>query len=288
MPASARVALATCAELPELDPDDQLLIPALGALGVEAVPMIWSEPFADWGAFELVVVRNTWDYPARRDEFLTWAGAVPRLLNAPAVLRWSSDKHYLADLVAARLPAVPTMFVAAGDGFPELEAEVVVKPAVGVGSIGARRFRYDERTVAATHAAALHAQGHAAMVQPFLRGVEDGRGETALIYLGGVFSHAIHKRAMLPATGPTGAATGLYRPEQIEPREPTDAELAVGARVLDWLSGRFGRLLYARIDLLPALGHHLVLEVELVEPSLFLGTSPGAAGRLAAAIAAAL
>ena len=288
MPLSPRVALATCAEFPDLDADDQLLVPALAALGIEGVPMVWTEPFTDWSAFDLVVVRSTWDYPSRRDEFLTWAHAVPKLANPAAALEWSSDKHYLAELQDARLPTVPTMFLTPGAGFPELEAEVVVKPAVGAGSIGARRFKLDERPHAASHAATLHAQRHDVMVQPYLRGVEDGRGETALVYLAGVFSHAIHKGPLLQPTGAQVTPGALFLEEAIETREPTEAELAVGARVMSWLAERFGTLLYARIDLLPALGGHLVLEIELVEPSLFLATSPGAPQRLAKAIAALL
>ena len=90
-----RIALATCEELPDLDPDDRLVAPALAALGIEGVPVRWDDPAADWDAFDLVAVRNTWDYPARRDEFLAWAGRTPRIVNPPQVLRWTTDKRYL-------------------------------------------------------------------------------------------------------------------------------------------------------------------------------------------------
>jgi hypothetical protein len=130
----------------------------------------------------------------------------------------------------------------------------------------------------------LLAQGRPAMVQPFLPGIAE-RGETALIFLSGDVSHAIHKGPMLPETGIV-RPYGLFQPENISAREPTAAELAVGERVMAWLTDRFGPLAYARIDVVPGpAGEPVVLECELAEPSLFLGTSAGAAGRLAQALA---
>ncbi|HEY5142347.1 MAG TPA: hypothetical protein VII98_02485 [Solirubrobacteraceae bacterium] len=287
----SRVALATCRELPDLDDDDQLIAPALAALGITATPAIWDDPAVDWAAFDLVVVRNTWDYVARLPAFLAWARSLPRLINPAAVLAWSTDKRYLAELHDAGLPVVPTWFLAAGEVLPAV-GELVVKPSVGVGSIGARRFREAEHEAAAAHARALEADGRVAMVQPYLRGVEDGRGETALIVLGGELSHAIHKGPLLGGEPAETFADGLYLLERVAPREPTAAERAVGERVLAWVTERFGPLPYARIDVIPgppaADEEPVVLEVELVEPSLFLGTAPGAPERLAAVLAAAL
>lgn len=282
----ARVALATCAELPDLDPDDRLIAPALAAHGIEAVPVAWDDP-ADWGAFDLVVVRNTWDYTARRDAFLGWAAAVPRLVNPAGVLRWTTDKRYLRDLETAGLPIVPTTVVEAGDPLPAaLPDEVVVKPAIGVGSVDAGRHR--AHAEAEAHLAELHGSGRDALVQPFLPGIEE-RGETALLYFDGAFSHAIHKGPMLPERGIV-RPEGLFQPEGIVAREPTADERAVGDAVIAWLGERFaGPLAYARVDVVPGLDDRpVVLECELAEPSLFLGTSPGAPERLAAVLAARL
>ena len=122
------------------------------------------------------------------------------------------------------------------------------------------------------------------MVQPFLPAIAE-RGETALIFFAGVFSHAIHKGPMLPESGIV-QPYGLFQPENITAREPTPAERAAGERVIAWLGERFGQLAYARIDVVPGPdGEPLVLECELAEPSLFLGTAPGAADRLAQALA---
>ena len=282
MPSSPRIALATCSEFPQLDADDQLLIPALAAHGIEAVPQIWDEPFTDWWAFDLVVVRNTWDYIGRREEFLTWARSIKQLVNPADVLAWSADKRYLIDLRDARIPIVPTMIVEPGERFPLIEAEVVVKPVESGGARDTERHDRDSARDAEILAQRIHASGRAALVQPYIAGVEE-RGETALIYFGGVFSHAIHKGPLLKRGVPM--VGGLFRDEQIESREPTPAERALGDRTIAYVTDRFGPLAYARIDVLPALGAHLVLEVELVEPSLFIATSPGAPERLAAAIA---
>ena len=279
-----RIALATCSEFPELDEDDRALLPALEAAGAQGTPLVWDDPFADWGAYDLVVVRNTWDYVGRRDDFLAWARGVERLVNPPDVLEWSTDKRYLGELREARLPVVPTMFVEPGARFPMLEGEVVVKPVESAGARDTQRYEPDEEKDAGRLATRIHASGRAVMVQPYIKGV-DARGETALIYFGGEFSHAIHKGSML--SGAPIVDLGLFMQESIAPRDPTPAERAVGDRVMAHVRERFGVLPYARVDLLPALGGHLVLEVELAEPSLFLTTATGAAERLARALLAA-
>ena len=232
------VAIATCAELPELDPDDRALPPALAALGIDASIVAWDDPAADWDAFDLVAVRNTWDYPARRDEFLAWAERVPRIVNPAPVLRWTTDKRYLVELEAAGLPVVHTEFVdTPGRGVDPGPDGVVVKPAIGVGSVGAGRHR--DAGEAREHVDELLADGRAAMVQPFLPGIAE-RGETALIFLAGAFSHAIHKGPMLPDSGIV-RPYGLFQPENIAAREPTADERAVGERVMAWIQSASGR-----------------------------------------------
>jgi len=280
---SARIALATCAELPDLDPDDRLLPPALAALGIASEPVRWDDPGADWGAFDLVAVRNTWDYPGRRDEFLAWAERIPHIVNPAPVLRWTTDKRYFVELEAAGLPVVHTVFPASAGDVPEPGPDgIVVKPAVGAGSVDAGR--HTDRASAEEHAAELLADQRAPMVQPFLPGIAE-RGETALIFFGGVYSHAIHKGPMLPETGIV-RPYGLFQPESIVAREPTSAERAAGERVIAWIGERFGTLPYARIDVVPGpAGEPVVLECELAEPSLFLGTAAGTADRLAVCLA---
>ncbi len=274
-----RVALATCAALPDLDEDDRLLLPALAALGVAAEPAVWTDPAVDWDAFDLVVVRSTWDYQHDRDAFVAWARARTRIANPAPVLAWNTDKRYLAEL---EVPTVPTAFVAPGDPFaPPGPAELVVKPTVSAGSRDTAR--HADLDAARAHVAELHAAGRTAMVQPYLDAV-DTAGETALLYLGGAYSHAIRKGPLLRPGSPP--VEGLFAAEEIAPREPSAQERALGDRVVAAVLDRWGEPLYARVDLLPGPdGAPVVIEVELTEPSLFLAHAPGAPQRLARAIA---
>jgi glutathione synthase/RimK-type ligase-like ATP-grasp enzyme len=265
-------------------------VDALVALGIAAEPAVWDDPTVDWAGYDLAVIRSTWDYAARRDAFIRWARGVPRLANPAAVVAWNTDKRYLADLAAAGAPVVPTEWVKPGAAWrPAASGEVVVKPAVGAGGVDAGRYDLaapDQRTLAAAHAARLHAAGRAVLIQPYLPAV-DRDGETSLLWLGGRYSHAIRKGPLL--TGPDTGVTGLYRDEEITAREPDAAQRTVAQRVLAALPFAAADLLYARVDLLPGPdGAPRLLEVELTEPSLFLRTAPGAAARLAAAIAARL
>ncbi len=256
---------------------------------------VWSDPVVDWTSYDLTVIRSPWDYPTRRDAFVTWAEKVDGLANPAAVIAWNTDKRYLRELVAAGVPAVHTQWVAPGEAWAPGDAgEYVVKPAVSVGSRDTGRYDLADpghRRLAREHVARLGAAGRTTMIQPYLRAV-DTAGETALIFLRDpavgrlAFSHAIRKGPML--TGPhLGVNEGLYVPEEVCARTARPAELAVGERALAAVPGGPDRLLYARVDLIPGSGGEPVLvELELTEPSLFLALAPGAADRFAAAIAA--
>lgn len=282
------VALATCAALPDGDPDDAALVAALGAEGFDVSWRAWDDSGVDWGAFDAVVVRSTWDYQERRDEFLGWASRVPSLCNPAEIVRWNTDKRYLAELGSggSGIPVVETTFVDPGEQAPELpeDGELVVKPSVSAGSRDTARFAAGEpaeRLAALSLLRSIHASGRTAMLQPYLTGV-DAEGETALVYFDGVLSHSIRKGPLLsPGAGPT---EDLFAEETIEPRTPTEAELALGERVLAMLETRFGTLVHARVDLAPGSGGPVVLEVELTEPSLFFRWEEGAAGRFVAAL----
>ncbi|MBM3670395.1 MAG: hypothetical protein FJW97_10380 [Actinobacteria bacterium] len=280
-----RVALATCAEYPNLDDDDQLLRDALTARGAVAVPMVWNAP-GDWGDVDLVVIRQTWDYAERRDEFLAWVDEVSAqtsIANHPELVRWSTDKHYLRDLVAAGVPCVPTTFHEPGDPWSvPADGEYVVKPAISAGSRNTARYGPGDETRAIEHITRLHAEGRSVMIQPYLSSV-DQDGETALLYFEGRFSHAARKGPLLVRNAYMTDA--LFLEETITPttateeqRRVSEAALAVAARV----SGGHP-LLYARVDLIGDTAP-VVLELELVEPSTFLRTDPGAADRFAEAI----
>jgi glutathione synthase/RimK-type ligase-like ATP-grasp enzyme len=276
-----RVALATCAEVASGDEDAPAVVAALGARGIAAESKVWDDPKVEWAAFDLVVVRSTWDYAERRDQFLGWAASLPRVLNDVDVLTWNTDKHYLRDLERAGVPVVPTRFLEPGDAFEAPQGRYVVKPAVSAGS--RHSARYDTGEDAEEHVARLHGMGRSVMVQPYLDAI-DAQGETGLIYLGGAYSHAVRKGALLPPGQPPGDA--LFVEEQIEAAEPMPAERDLAERALRACPSN--NLLLARVDLVPTADGSVVLEVELTEPSLWLGYAPGAAERFATAIAAEL
>jgi glutathione synthase/RimK-type ligase-like ATP-grasp enzyme len=265
-----RVALATCAELPEGDEDFPALIAELDALGVAAEPAVWDADI-DWAAFDLAVLRSTWDYAERRDAFLDWARSVPRVLNPLPVLEWNTDKQrYLTDLAAAGVPIVQTGFVEPGQAFEPPSGPFVVKPAISTGGRSSARFEPAEADAARALVARIHAEGRTAMVQPHL-GEAD---ETALVYLDGAYSHAVRRRVPLPVAGERAA---FYLDEELGPAQATPAEQVLAAAALACAPGR---LLYARVDLLGS----SVLELEISEPSLYLDYGAGAAARFAAAI----
>jgi glutathione synthase/RimK-type ligase-like ATP-grasp enzyme len=285
-----QIALASCDRLlPDGDPDDQVLVRACARLGIDVSVVAWSDPAVDWAGFDLTVIRSTWDYTDHREQFLSWLDRVPRLHNPAAVVAANSDKLYLADLVSAGIPVVPTYFVAPGQPvLPPDSGEIVLKPSVGAGSRGAGRFVLpDDRDLADQHAAQLHAAGRTVMVQPYQADV-DRDGETAMIYLDGQFSHAIRKGPMLaPAVRHRVDGDSLFVAEQISVRTPSAAEREIADLVMAHYAATSDTqpLLYARVDLLPRPSGPVVIEVELSEPSLFLGMSPGAAETLATAIA---
>lgn len=269
-----RVALATCAEVADLDPDDRLLIAPLAKRGLEAAAAVWDDPLVEWDAFDLVVLRSTWDYAERRKAFIEWARSLPHVLNPVPVLEWSTDKHrYLTDLEAANVPVMPTTFVPPGSALDPPGEPFVVKPTVSAGGRSSAWFEPDDTDAAEALLARIHAEGRTAMVQPYLGDAE----ETALVYVDGVFSHAVRRRVPLPGAD---ARAVLYLDEEIWPTEVTCDQRKTAEAALACASGE---LLYGRVDLLDG----AVLELELAEPSLYFSCGEGSADRFADAVAAA-
>jgi glutathione synthase/RimK-type ligase-like ATP-grasp enzyme len=266
-----RIVFAGCPALPQGGSDDVGLVKVLRDRGLHVSWMSWDDPAALTA--DLVVLRATSDYADQLEEFLTWTHAVRNLLNAPAVVAWNSDKRYLADLAAAAVPTVPSTFCAPGETSEVPAGELVVKPAVGAGSVGAQRFT--DAAAARAHVARLHADGRTALIQPYDARIE--AGETALVYLGGNRSHAFTKAPMLPAPGASAAlhASGTHVEEKLSPADP-DLELwDLGHAALAAAAEKLGigtdEFLYARVDVIGDRRDPRLLELELIEPSLGWG-----------------
>lgn len=268
--------IATCRPLPEPDPDEELLLGALADAGVAARMAAWNDPSEDWDVPVPTVIRSTWDYIHDPDLFLTWvdrAAQAASLWNPPAVIRANVHKRYLVSLAQRGIPVAPTALINRGERV-ELAllcadngwGDVVVKPAIGAASFGTERFSADARAAAQTHLDRLVAVGDA-LVQPYLASVA-GTGERSLVAIDGALSHAVRKSPRFSDGD-----------EHVSDAIPiADDERALAERVLETLPSN---LLYARVDLArDDAGRPLLMELELIEPSLFLLQSPPALDRL--------
>jgi glutathione synthase/RimK-type ligase-like ATP-grasp enzyme len=278
----SRVAIVTCQGAD--DPDNPRLFAALDELPLSGDLVIWDDDAVRWEDYDLVVLRSTWDYPSHRSEFLEWAGNVPRLQNPLAVISYNSDKHYLADVEAHGLAIIPSRFYAVGER-PNFDfgplVDFVVKPCVGAGSLNVERYRAHEQDLARRHAQRLHDEGRDVLVQPYIHSV-DTLGELGLIFIDGAYSHAMKKGAMLNVA--QNERDFLFRREQMSSARAEADAIRVATEVLEVMG--FSDLLYARVDLVATIRGWLVMELELVEPSLYLTFDDHAAGKLASAIAA--
>jgi glutathione synthase/RimK-type ligase-like ATP-grasp enzyme len=273
----------TYADLPDLDPDDRLAVVELERSGATVAAEVWSDPDVDWSSAGTVVIRSTWDYHLQHDAFVSWVDRVAAhtsIWNPPALVRRNSVKTYLRELESAGVPVVPTVWLEQGMQCDLHQLmhdrrweKAVIKPVVGLATAGVRMVTPDDG----------HAQAHldgllrngGAMVQPFMPAVTS-YGERALVYFGGSYSHAASKVAFqqLAVAGEAGERAAVA-----SPAERAAADLAVATLDSPWL--------YARVDVVPdEAGRPIVMEFELVEPSLFLSLGDGAPRRFADALLA--
>ncbi len=266
--------------------EDGLLQAALAAHGVATQRVSWSRASVQWEGFAAVVLRTPWDYFERFAEFMGWldhVAARTQLLNPPALVRWNVDKHYLRDLEARGVHTVPTVFVERGREASLAQllhahglGEAVFKPAVS----GAARHTY---RVTPSSAGALEPvwaerlQHEAMLLQPLQRSVLD-RGEVTVVVIDGQATHALCKRAK----------PGDFRVQDdhggtLHDHVPTADELDLAERAM---AACDPAPIYGRVDMVRGDdGRPAVMELEVVEPELWLRREPAAAERLAAAIA---
>lgn len=280
-----RIALATCETLPELFLDDQMLMEALRKRGAEAFPLVWSSEEGRDANLDACVIRNTWDYYHRPAEFLAWAegmAARSALFNPFPLLGWNHHKGYLLELATRKLPVVPTLLAREGRPLPIAPlaqaaawTEIVVKPAISAGAH--RTARYAAADPAAQAHLADLVQAGDALIQPYLPGVET-YGERSFLFIDGELTHAVRRTQALTE------GVGIER--TMERVTPTETERAIALAVMAALPVA---PLYGRVDLAPdAEGRPLLMEVEVIEPRLFLQECPEAVDKFADAILARL
>jgi glutathione synthase/RimK-type ligase-like ATP-grasp enzyme len=279
------VLLVTCAALPEGEPGGDLVVRELAARGLSARWVAWEDPGVDWSEARLVLVRSTWDYDHRREEFLDWAHRVQRLttlVNTAQVVAWNTDKAYLLDLAEAGLPVVPTVAV---DSELELAPAIadfepaVVKPRVGAGGRGLVVFDLEPGGPEGLDESQLRLGPW--VVQPLLESVRT-EGETSVFVLGGRVVSQVRK---VPAPGEIRVHEEYGGRE--EPVEVTDEAAELALRAVDVAEKLLDTALpYVRADLMRMDDGRLVVsELELVEPGLYLDVVPGNAAAFAEAVA---
>ncbi len=276
------MALVTCERPIERDDDLDFLAPALRRRGVEVETPGWSDPKVDWASFDLAMISSTWDYYERQGEFRDWLKLADRettLVNSLGLVEWNLDKRYLLEIEAAGVPTIPTVWIEPGgeaeavDEIAQLGWEqVVIKPVI---DLGARNL---VRVPADLVEEMLERYEVATMAQPYLPSVAT-EGELSLVHLGGELSHSLRK---LPARGDFRVQPQYGGTHQTEEFGSVLRELAEGA-----IAVSPSEPLYARVDIVAAEDGPVVIEIELIEPALYLDTAPASAETLANALLAA-
>ncbi|MEK9500870.1 ATP-grasp domain-containing protein [Gaopeijia maritima] len=273
MPTNLRVRLVTGASLPDGDAETRFLAEHLAAAGWTVDVAIWSDPEVDWSEAPITVIRSTWDYPDRLDDFLAWTRAAAehtRLHNPPDLVLRNIDKRYLLALAEAGVATVPSRWVESTEPGPIRDAmtdegwrEVVMKPCVGVDGVGVVRI------AAGSPIPQLPACSAGWLIQPYLPAVTTA-GERSVLLFGGELSHTVSKR---PGPDEFRVQERWGGRTDATPNDPTVAGLAREA-LTAFVGPNASPPLYARIDLLPDDGEWLVTEIELIEPSFYLDDRP--------------
>lgn len=280
-----RLAFVTFRALPQLADDDRLAVTELRQHGVAVESAVWDSPLVDWGRYDALVIRSTWDYHERADAFEGWLAHIEHLgvplWNPAPLMRWNMDKRYLLDLATRGVPTVPTICVDRGTAvtLSELLLEtgwggLVYKPVVSASAVRAEHVKPGAVKAHEASFAALVAQRDM-LVQPLLSSsVEDG--EWSLVFFNGQYSHAVRKR---PQAGHFLVADDFGG--NVAGDSPRGAAIAHCEAIVAQLPGPW---LYARVDACEVDGALLLLELELIEPELFLRHHPSAPRRFATAI----
>ncbi len=266
-----RIALVSCLNLPEPDLDEAPTLGALMRAGHDGEAPGWDDPGVDWADYDMAVLRATWNYTFQYAAFLAWIDSVSTmttLVNPAEVVRWNADKRYLLELEAKGVTIVPTHAVERGAGcdVTGLAAErdwssVVVKPRIGAGSWRTRRFGAEAFGEASAFVRTIGADGDVLVQEA--RPEFDQPGERSIVCIGGEPTHAIVKQ---PRFDEQDESVVLGAPASSEERALISKLLAMVP----------GRVLYARVDVIPTVHGPMLSELELIEPSLFFPHFPAA------------
>lgn len=272
-----KIALITCKELPDLGSDDQLLSSVLEKNGWEVSNQIWDEGGVNWNRFHVLLMRSAWDYHRKYKTFCIWLKELKNLhckvFNSPELMAWNAHKSYLLELAANKVNVLPTRLLRYSDVsdlrkvLKDLGGEEwVVKPAVSAGAY--KTFRLTDESTGLERVDQNYSPGEEVIIQPFVPSIVTS-GELSLVFFGGVYSHAVHK----VSEGDDFRVQEEFGGKVVAIEPPLEA-LAKAKFALEQL---YPVPLYARVDLvLYGKGYHLI-ELEVLEPSLFFGCHEGSA-----------
>ena len=284
-----RLALATASKFPNLTEDDRLLIEPLARLGIQAHAAIWNDPDQDWSNSAAILIRSCWDYHLHPEKFLAWIQQIESanipILNPAPLLRWNANKSYLRDLSVKVVPIVPTFWPEQNANPINLQQKLcdldwhnaVLKPRISATAYRTQVVSIDDAPAAQKVFDELH-RGPGVMLQKYIGSITT-QGEWSLMFLGGTFSHAVIKR---PKPGDFRVQNDFGGTSHRA--DPPPHVLASATRAVEAVDPT----IYARVDGVVEDNQFLLMELELIEPMLFLADHPEAPSRFAAAIASAL
>lgn len=266
-----RVALITWAGLPKGAESEQLLLARLSEAGVGGQMVDWCDPSVDFSKFDLVVLRSCWDYHLHAQEFTDWLQRISKItpvLNAIETVLWNSNKFYLRELEAQDIAIAPTLFVSDGtrlsQDYPvrtESWQQIVVKPAISASAH--KTWMFERQNMPSPVKLAELMDGNGFLLQQFIPEIQT-QGEISFVYIDGIFSHAALKR---PAIGDFrvqqehGGSSELFH--------PPDLLLKQANAIAEEVSQVRGSL-YCRLDAIEKNGKLILMELELIEPELYL------------------
>lgn len=266
-----RIAFATCAALPALTDQEQKVIHQLALKGIKAIPTIWDDAQVDWTKFEAIIIRTIWDYYEKPESFLAWLAELKnqsvKVFNPISVIEWNLHKFYLKDIAQQGFPIIPTYFLEKKQFwnlqslFTHFQTEMlIIKPAISAGAFHTYKISLEEKGNYEQKIRDLNQQ-YDLLVQPFLPEIQI-QGEWSLLFFNGKYSHAVLKT---PQSGDFrvqeehGGASTFY--------EPTPETLKLAQSLVNTYAAD---LLFARVDGVEIQGRFHLMELELIEPELFI------------------
>ncbi|SHM74085.1 ATP-grasp domain-containing protein [Flavobacterium xanthum] len=279
-----KIALLTCEKLPDLNPEDQKIIPALAQHNIESSAVIWNDKNINWTDYDYLIFRNTWDYFEKETEFKLWLDHIEKLgiktLNPIEVIKLNIHKFYLRKMEQQGITILPTLFIDKTNHLdlvkriPSHWKKAVIKPAFSAGSYLTEVFEVANSTKINQQYAAIALEKEL-LVQEFMPQIQT-LGETSFIFFNKKFSHAVNKKPVDGDFRVQSLFGGIYTLVH-----PSQDMIQKAQKVVDTFKED---LLYARVDGILIDQELYLMEVECIEPDLYFNLSENSLDRFVASI----